>query len=75
MEDVVYPAELQKEGQREGEGQLYVGLAGGKFKKRHANHTQSFNKIGKRKASRLSEAVWILKDQGIEDFNINISYS
>ena len=48
-------------------------MAGGKFKKRLANHTQSIQDIKKRKVSRLSEAIWDLKDQGREDFNVKWS--
>ena len=73
VEDVIYQGELLKEGQAEGEGQLYLGLASGSFKKRLANPNQSFRDGSKRKISKLYEAVWDLKDRGIHEFKVEWS--
>ena len=73
VENVVYKAEVLKEGENIGEGHTYIGLAGGPFKLRLANHNQSFKKKEKRKDSKLSEFVWDLKDSGHANFDIKWS--
>ena len=70
VQDVVYQAEVLLENQNVGGGQFYVGLAGGLFKLRLANHRQSFKNIRKRKDSKLSEFIWDLKDKGIQKYDI-----
>ena len=73
VESVVYKAEVLKPGENEGEGHFYVGLAGGPFKTRLANHLQSFKNINKKKQSKLAEFVWRMKEEGCLDFKVNWS--
>ena len=68
VESVIYQAEILQEGEIEGNGHTYVGLAGGLFKFRMANHAQSCKNINNRKQSKLSEYIWDLKSKGIENF-------
>ena len=68
--NVVYKAVVTKNQENVSEGHIYVGLAGGLFKKRLSNHVQSFNNFSKRKQSKLSEYVWDLKQKQIVDFEV-----
>ena len=70
VEDCIYKAEVVRpeQGQKE---HVYIGLAGGLFKKRLANHQQSFRDRNKIKFSELSKFVWKLQDQGIYNYSIN----
>ena len=56
---IVYRASIQSEGQEH----TYIGLKGGTFKKRHANHKSSFNHENQILSSELSKKIWTLKDE------------
>ena len=71
VENVIYKAEVVKSGQQIGDGNFYVGLASGLFKKRLANHINSFKDGSKRAFCELSNFIWTLKDKGVQDFNIS----
>ena len=73
VSSVIYKAEILEEGEKEGNGHIYVGLAGGAFKLRLANHLQSFKNESKQKQSKLSEYIWGLKNRNIESFEIKWS--
>ena len=45
---------------------IYFGLSEGTFKSRYQQHMTSFRYAGKRQATRLSEYIWGLKDNGIQ---------
>ena len=50
----------------------YVGMTEGPFKQRFNGHTSSFRHERFKSATKLSEMVWSLKDQGI-DYDISWS--
>ena len=67
--DVIYGAELCINGERQGQGKLYVGLASGSWKKRYYNHMQSFRRVAQRNDTELSNYIWDLK---LKDVNYEI---
>ena len=59
-ESVVYRATVSTPSSEE----TYVGLTGGTFKKRYNKHMSDFRHPKSRNATRLSEYIWKLKDEG-----------
>ena len=59
--NVVYKATVTPEGTDA--PMEYIGISATEFKMRYANHKQSFNNIGKRDATSLSQYVWGLKER------------
>ena len=57
VSNVIYEAEVLKEGDNRGSGHFYVGMASGKFKSRYHNHTKSFRAEGYQ-ITELSKFVW-----------------
>ena len=72
VQDTVYRAEVLKDGDTEGSGHLYVGMASGDFKVRHRNHTKSFRLESYEKETELSKFVWSLKRKKVK-FKVNFS--
>ena len=68
--NIVYKATLEKAGS--GEKKHYIGLTGGPFKQRYANHLSSFKHERYKDATELSKHAWELKTKG-EDFSISWS--
>ena len=68
--NIIYKAELLFKDQQEGQGHVYVGLAGD-FKMRFRNHEQSFKDQRKRNQSELSKFIWKQKDRGMVEFTLN----
>ena len=68
----MYKAEVLKDGESEGSGHLYIGMASGEFKIRHRNHTKSFRLENYEKETELSKFVWSLKRKNIS-FKVNFS--
>ena len=60
IESVVYRATVSTPSSEE----TYVGLTGGTFKKRYNKHMSDFRHPKSRNATRLSEYIWKLKDEG-----------
>ena len=52
-------------GEQEDQGHAYVGLAGGRFKRRYRNHEQSFRDESKKTQSELAKYVWKHKNRGV----------
>ena len=69
--DVIYEAEILREGQAQGQGHFYIGLASGLIKKRISNHEHSFRNPKRRNDTELAKFIWSLKDKGIGNFTIN----
>ena len=67
--DVIYEAEVCINGERQGQGKIYVGLASGSWKKRYYNHMQSFRRVAQRNDTELSNYIWDLK---LKDVNYEI---
>ena len=61
VSDIIYKAEVLKEGEGRGEGHAYIGMASGEFKRRWYNHRQSFRDEGKEKSTELAKFIWNLK--------------
>ena len=61
ISDIIYKAEVLKEGEGRGEGHAYIGMASGEFKRRWYNHRQSFRDEGKEKSTELAKFIWNLK--------------
>ena len=68
--DVIYEAEVCSNGERKGQGKVYVGLASGPWKKRYYNHMQSFKRVTQKNDTELSNYIWKLqlKDMAYEIF-------
>ena len=68
--DVIYEAEVCSNGERKGQGKVYVGLASGPWKKRYYNHMQSFRRVTQKNYTELSNYIWKLqlKDMAYEIF-------
>ena len=69
-ENVIYKAEVLKDGENLGQVKIYVGLAGGFVKRRLSNHQQSFTNEDKRFSTAISKYVWQLKDRN-QNFDIH----
>ena len=61
VSDIIYRAEVVKEGDQRGNGHVYTGMASGDFKRRFYNHKASFTDEQKEKNSELAKYVWLLK--------------
>jgi hypothetical protein len=64
---IVYKATVKTEA---GNDRSYIGITGGTFKLRYANHKKSFKHEKYEKETELSKFIWGLKRKG-EDFAIN----
>ena len=69
-ESLVYQAEITSTDA--GEAKTYIGMTGGSFKKRYANHKKSINNPRYSSETELSKYIWDLKKKK-QDFTINWS--
>ena len=69
-ESLVYQAEITATDA--GEAKTYIGMTGGSFKKRYANHKKSINNPRYSSETELSKYIWDLKKKK-QDFTINWS--
>jgi len=66
IENVVYEATIKYNENTVEKSKIYIGITEGTFKKRYANHKQSFNNSKYQKQTELSNFYWQLKSKNIE---------
>ena len=65
--DIVYEAKVNAVTKEE---KYYLGISATTFKERHGNHKSDFKLKHRRKATKLADYIWQLKDEGITDYSI-----
>ena len=65
--DIVYEAKVNAVTKEE---KYYLGISATTFKERHGNHKSDFKLVSRRKATKLADYIWQLKDEGITDYSI-----
>ena len=55
--DFIYEAEVCSNGERKGQGKVYVGLASGPLKKWYYNHMQSFRRVTQKNDTVVSNYI------------------
>ena len=71
--ELKYQIRNQRTGILESKTKNYIGLCSTSFKERHSTHNTSFNHVGYRKSTTLSNHIWNIREQNVNQFDLKFS--
>ena len=71
--NVVYKASVTYQQNDREHNKIYIGVTEGEWKDRYYVHTHTFRHRGTKNSTKLSDFIWSLKDNDVNDYHINWS--